>query len=67
MGLTKESFSKENLPVENLDIVDPLGEIRGCALELWQKEGCPEDADILLYWKRAEAQMLGGDIHGTEE
>jgi hypothetical protein len=62
MSLTKESFTKENLPVKNLDIIDPLGSIRTCARELWEKDGCPGDADILEYWKRAEAQMLGGDI-----
>lgn len=55
----EKSFLKENIPVKNVDIIDPLGEIRTTAKELWVKDGSPSEADIMLYWNKAEELLIG--------
>lgn len=56
--IEEKSFLKENIPIENVDIIDPLGEIRSTAKELWLKDGAPGDADIKVYWEKAEELLL---------
>lgn len=55
----EKSFIKENIPVENIDIIDPLGEIRTTAKELWLKDGSPSDCDVKVYWEKAEELLMG--------
>lgn len=57
--LEEKNFLKENIPIENVDILDPLGEIRTTAKELWLKDGSPGEADIMLYWNKAEELLIG--------
>lgn len=57
--IDEKSFIKENMPIENIDIIDPLGEIRTTARELWVRDGSPENADILSYWEKAEELLIG--------
>ena len=59
-SLDESSFLKENLPVKAIGIVDPLGEIRRTAKQLWIDDGKPADGDVLDYWKRAEDLLLSG-------
>lgn len=56
--LDETSFEPENLPIPNLKLIDPLGEIRHTAKELWVKDGRPGDKDVMEYWRLAENQML---------
>ncbi len=46
-------------PPENLQAVDPLGEIRNYALELYNNAGSPEDKSWEDYWEAAEETILG--------
>lgn len=57
--IDEKSFLKENIPVENVDIVDPLGEIRTTAKELWLKAGSPSEGDVRRYWEMAEELLMG--------
>ena len=47
-------------PVENADIVDPLGEIQRLARTLWIEDGKPEEGEYQHYWERAEGLLLSG-------
>lgn len=57
--IDEKSFLKENIPIENVDIIDPLGEIRTTAKELWLNDGAPVEGDIKIYWERAEELLMG--------
>ena len=50
---------------ENLEAVDPLGEIRSCARDLWVDDGSPSEKDWSHYWKQAEELILGGKSSGV--
>ncbi|MCB0322419.1 MAG: hypothetical protein KDD69_02565 [Bdellovibrionales bacterium] len=50
---------------KNLDIVDPLGEIRSYAKELWRRDGAPSEKDWTDYWEKAEAMVVGGVSYGA--
>ncbi len=44
------------------DIVDPLGELRRFAKELWSREGKPEGSTWQDYFSRAEEVVLGAGV-----
>lgn len=46
-------------PPENLQAVDPLGEIRNYALELYNNAGSPEGQSWEDFWEVAEETILG--------
>ena len=50
---------KTGLPL-NIDLIDPLGEIRNYAKKLWQEAGAPDDSDWTDYWAQAEGTMVSG-------
>ena len=54
------TFNKDKLPIKNIDIIDPLGEIRRCAKEMWINDGKPKDGDWRYYWSQAEELLLSG-------
>ena len=58
--IEEKSFLKENIPIENVNIIDPLGEIRTTAKELWLNDGSPSEGEILVYWEKAEKLLMGG-------
>lgn len=43
----------------NVDVIDPLGEIRARAKELWQADGAPADRPWQSYFSQAEGQFCG--------
>jgi hypothetical protein len=59
-----EKKNKHKLP-DNFDAVDPLGEIRSCARDLWNQDGAPADKDWTHYWSQAEKLTLGGKSSGA--
>ncbi len=63
--IDEKSFDKDKIGIPNIDILDPLGEIRRCARELWQKDGMPSDKDVRYYWEKAEQLMVGPNKTGS--
>ncbi|MCB0344813.1 MAG: DUF2934 domain-containing protein [Bdellovibrionales bacterium] len=51
----------------NVDLIDPLGEIRARAKELWKDAGSPEGTDWTEFFEEAERQMCGGSGGGEIE
>lgn len=58
-----DSSHDPRIPV-NLEAVDPLGEIRSYASELWRSDGSPADKTWKDYWQQAEETILGGKSRG---
>ncbi len=58
--LDAASFDDKSLLPDNADLIDPLKEIRRCARELWQKDGCPSVGSVRHYWSLAEEQLTTG-------
>lgn len=50
--------------IENIDIVDPIGEIRRRAKELWRAAGEPADRTWEDFFQAAEDDLLGGRSSG---
>ena len=55
---------KNDLPA-NVDLIDPLGEIRGRAKELWQKAGSPSDRSWESFFNDAERDLTAGKSDGV--
>ena len=45
---------------KNYPQIDPTGQIRSCAQELWVKDGKPTERSWEDYWSSAEELMMGG-------
>jgi len=50
--------------IPNIDIVDPIGEIRGRARELWRAAGSPTDRDWTHFFSLAEQELTAGKAFG---
>lgn len=48
----------------NIDAVDPLGEIRTRAKELWRAAGAPGDTDWTEFYQQAETELTAGTSGG---
>ncbi len=60
----EQNEKKERLRAQ-IDILDPLHEIRNRAKQLWSADGKPADRDWLDYFSIAEEQLLSGLSEGT--
>ena len=59
-ALEASAFDDKSRYPANVDQLDPLGEIRRCAKDLWKKDGSPATGCVMSYWRKAESQMLSG-------
>ena len=62
MADTRDS---KGVPIDTIDIVDPLGSIRALAKELWIEDGEDDSKDWRDFWRVAEKQLtigLGSNI-----
>lgn len=59
-----DSEKSQKPSAETMDIVDPLGEIRLRAKQLWKEDGEPKDKTWTDYWTQAEEELLGGPPPG---
>lgn len=53
-------------PKDTLNIVDPLGEIRRRARQLWKEDGSPTSKTWENYWEQAEQEVLGRTCFSSE-
>lgn len=54
-----------NKEIPNIEIIDPVGEIRGRARELWRKAGSPTDRDWTHFFSQAEQDLTMGKSSGS--
>lgn len=53
---------------DNIEQIDPLGEIRSYARKLWIEDGAKDNKNWKNYWKKAERMLVGGvsDFQSTK-